>query len=96
MHIIRRNDSSKLTVLLQALIISVKWMGFVQKRRLLLWFWVAALTSEYLPLKKQFCITLKDFRYQNMEHLYLGVLHFIVDLKIWMIFSIFSWKERCV
>lgn len=96
MHAIRHNDSSKLVVLLQALIISVKWLAFVQKRRLLLRFWVATLTSEYLPLKKQFCITLKDFCYQNTEHLHLGVLNFIIDIKTWKIFSIFSWKEHCI
>lgn len=38
-------------VLLQALIISVRWLGFVPKRELLLCCWVAAWTSEYLTYK---------------------------------------------
>lgn len=94
MHVIRHNGNSKLMVLLRALIISAKWLGFAQKRQL--WFWIATLISEYLTLKKQFCIILKDFGCQNTEHLYLGVLNFIIDIKTMKIFSIFSWKARCI
>lgn len=46
--------------------------------------------------QEQFRITLKDFRYQNTEQLYLGVLNCSIDKKTWKIFPFFSWKEHCI